>query len=140
MDIQKKLYKSKSFKLDKNKIRGCCEYIGCLCNSYGNKNKKYTNNICDKCFHGEIWHKWEKIKDKIKLPKLQELPELLVINNEKIDNILDRFKCNICYENNSNCVLVNCGHASFCINCMKNIKECPLCRKKITEKVKYIPL
>ena len=48
------------------------------------------------------------------------------------NNLQERLKCSICLENECNCVLTECGHASFCENCLQMITKCPLCRRNIT--------
>ncbi len=45
--------------------------------------------------------------------------------------------CNICLERKVNCVLMNCGHQSFCDECIgKSEEKCPMCREKIVKVVK----
>lgn len=48
-------------------------------------------------------------------------------------------ECNICFEvialQNMR-VLYPCGHRLYCDLCIKNMKNCPLCRSEIKDKVK----
>ena len=45
--------------------------------------------------------------------------------------------CTICYSENSNTVLLDCGHGSICLNCaMESIKKnnvCVFCRAKVSQ-------
>ena len=41
-------------------------------------------------------------------------------------------KCTICYNNNCNTIINICDH-QFCDFCVNKIKQCPLCRKYITD-------
>ena len=57
----------------------------------------------------------------------------------------DDFLCKICFENVSNCLLLECGHLVTCMNCArelerrakveKRIAECPICRSSISRTV-----
>jgi hypothetical protein len=54
----------------------------------------------------------------------------LLINIQ--DKIIELEFCNICYSNDSNCILIPCGHKCCCYECSKNInKKCPICRNEI---------
>jgi hypothetical protein len=39
-------------------------------------------------------------------------------------------ECNICFENTTKSVICKCSY-SFCIECLKKLKECPICKKKL---------
>ena len=43
-------------------------------------------------------------------------------------------ECIICYENDSNTVIVSCGHQALCETCATTLTftECPICRTPIT--------
>jgi len=43
--------------------------------------------------------------------------------------------CILCVDKDKN-IKFNCGHVVTCNECAKKIKECPICRKKITKKEK----
>ena len=57
------------------------------------------------------------------------------LTNERreCDNVLN---CSICYTNEKNVVFLPCKHNVTCSECSKNIKNCPICRKKIIEIIK----
>ncbi|KAG0380593.1 RING finger protein 34, partial [Mortierella sp. AD032] len=49
----------------------------------------------------------------------------------------DEHLCKICFEASLNCVMLNCGHMSTCMDCGKTIMEgsriCPICREYIVK-------
>ena len=64
--------------------------------------------------------------------------------NDYIDNrIKNRYKldddflilCDICMESDKTIALIPCGHV-YCELCSKDLKDCPVCREKIREKLK----
>ena len=44
--------------------------------------------------------------------------------------------CKICYDNPINITMVPCGHFATCKKCAVSLKECPICREAINQKVK----
>ena len=44
--------------------------------------------------------------------------------------------CVICCDSDKDCVYMPCKHNTACIKCSKNLKECPICREKITDFVR----
>jgi len=58
--------------------------------------------------------------------------QLNVENKTDIDENI----CKVCFENPINCVLLKCGHMVVCVDCGTNIKNCPICRRTISEIVK----
>lgn len=40
------------------------------------------------------------------------------------------FECKICMEKLNKVMLIPCGHC-FCLDCARNIQECPLCRSQV---------
>jgi hypothetical protein len=48
------------------------------------------------------------------------------LNNTQHDTNIP--KCSICFENNSNIVIIPCGHVCSCSKCSNNIFFCPVCR------------
>ena len=51
-------------------------------------------------------------------------------HQQTIDTI-KMFECKICMERLNKIMLVPCGHC-FCLDCSKNLKECPICRSSIS--------
>lgn len=46
-------------------------------------------------------------------------------------------QCFVCYDAEPNCALAPCGH-TMCFGCAQEVHECPMCRARITMKVKII--
>ncbi|KAK3256639.1 hypothetical protein CYMTET_34232, partial [Cymbomonas tetramitiformis] len=44
--------------------------------------------------------------------------------------------CAICWDRQIETVLLECGHATSCISCADGLKECPICRGRITRVVR----
>eukprot|EP00993_Chasmostoma_nieuportense_P003534 NODE_4244_length_819_cov_58.072254_g4086_i0.p1 GENE.NODE_4244_length_819_cov_58.072254_g4086_i0~~NODE_4244_length_819_cov_58.072254_g4086_i0.p1 ORF type:complete len:233 (+),score=47.28 NODE_4244_length_819_cov_58.072254_g4086_i0:43-741(+) len=49
-------------------------------------------------------------------------------------------RCKICFENEINCVLLECGHLCACFDCGKQLKQCPFCRQRILKVKKTFKL
>jgi hypothetical protein len=47
-------------------------------------------------------------------------------NSEK--SLVENNRCDICYMESKNAVLLPCKHNCTCINCSKNLNKCPICR------------
>lgn len=51
------------------------------------------------------------------------------------DNSMTKGKCLICFNNDANAVIMECGHGGICCECVKDIcyktQQCYLCRKPI---------
>ena len=57
--------------------------------------------------------------------------------NQLIRNDSDANLCKVCMVNRINTVMVPCGHQCICSECAKTLnKECPICRKRVTQVVK----
>lgn len=48
-------------------------------------------------------------------------------------NYDESMTCAICFENERDVVFIPCKHNASCLRCSKNIKQCPVCRLKITD-------
>jgi hypothetical protein len=44
--------------------------------------------------------------------------------------------CQICYEEDMDCLFYDCGHVCACMRCAKQLEDCPLCRKAVISVVK----
>lgn len=51
------------------------------------------------------------------------------------EKIYEMVECCVCMDEESNIVLVPCGHLVMCKNCSKEIEKCPICRQKIIMKI-----
>lgn len=74
-------------------------------------------------------------KDKIIQKLRRENNTLIQIIKNKNEN-KEQPLCNVCMSNNINCIL-NCGHFCFCSNCISKVDNCPLCKEKITNHIKF---
>lgn len=43
--------------------------------------------------------------------------------------------CKICYDREINCVFLECGHLCSCVECGRQMKDCPICRRPIARVV-----
>lgn len=41
--------------------------------------------------------------------------------------------CKVCFDSVSNTILLPCGHIVCCMDCSRQLRECPICRQLITE-------
>ncbi len=66
--------------------------------------------------------------------KLQELQvDIQQLQLKITQKLTDMKKCQICMEKMSNCVLIPCGHKSYCFECIEKCQnKCPCCRSSIT--------
>ena len=113
--------------------RNCFKFI-----PMNNTNLKH---ICKRCNHSKFWHYKKENRNINELEEnIEKLIKLNMIKNNHIDQLENRFICCICNINQSHILLRPCGHANFCYRCLQNIDTCPICRKDIINKIKYIPL
>lgn len=68
--------------------------------------------------------------------KLQKENNTLVQLLEEKKNEKECRQCSICTINKVNCIL-SCGHFLFCVNCVKKVIDCPMCRAKITSHTRF---
>lgn len=59
--------------------------------------------------------------------------ETVLQENEKLK---DMKLCKICMDNELCMTFLPCGHLATCEDCARSVKECPICRKEISQKVK----
>lgn len=48
----------------------------------------------------------------------------------------DQQLCQICYEEDMDCLFYDCGHVCACLRCAKQLESCPVCRKAVKSVVK----
>ncbi|XP_043255617.1 E3 ubiquitin-protein ligase RNF34 isoform X3 [Colletes gigas] len=51
--------------------------------------------------------------------------------------ILDENLCKICWDEPVECVILECGHIACCLNCGKQMSECPICKQYIVRVVRF---
>uniref|UniRef100_A0A3B0MYE6 RING-type domain-containing protein n=1 Tax=Theileria annulata TaxID=5874 RepID=A0A3B0MYE6_THEAN len=88
-----------------------------------------------------------KDEETLKIKSLMEYNETLQrelqAERNKNNELQSKFKCILCFETEINCMLDPCSHFSFCheyvflfknfSRCAKNLKNCPVCRQKISK-------
>ena len=57
-------------------------------------------------------------------------------NEATISNANEKKNCLICKEPDKDCLLQPCKHNVVCEKCAKNLRECPFCQVKITDRIK----
>lgn len=88
----------------------------------------------------------ELIKNKLK-DQVKECINDYVINGsikDTISNIMtikkkeDQLSCSICFDNERNCVILDCNHFAICEKCSQKVKKCPICRIDIKKGIKKV--
>lgn len=51
--------------------------------------------------------------------------------------ILDENLCKICWNEPLECVILECGHMACCLNCGKQMSECPICKQYVVRIVRF---
>lgn len=49
----------------------------------------------------------------------------------------DETLCKVCLDAPIECVILECGHMACCINCGKQMSECPICRQYVVRVVRF---
>lgn len=57
-------------------------------------------------------------------------------NSTDIANLNTSELCKICMDAPIECVLLECGHIATCIQCGKQLSECPICRQFVVRCVR----
>lgn len=72
--------------------------------------------------------------------ELLERAEALWEDNNKHKDIPDNVPldelCKLCMDAPLDCVLLECGHITTCIECGKKLAECPICRRFVVRVVR----
>jgi hypothetical protein len=72
------------------------------------------------------WQAIAKEKEKKSLLPEEMKNEPVIVDGEK--------ECVVCFGRSIKTVIVDCGHAVLCVTCAReNIRECPICRKEVTQ-------
>lgn len=79
--------------------------------------------------------KLEQMKNRLLENEINKLKDenkyLLDINK----NLVDINRCNVCYVNAKDIIIIPCGHYSCCSDCIVNLVGCPVCRTNIEGKL-----
>ncbi|XP_076480280.1 E3 ubiquitin-protein ligase RNF34 isoform X2 [Bombus vancouverensis nearcticus] len=51
--------------------------------------------------------------------------------------ILDENLCKICWDEPIECIILECGHMACCLNCGKQMSECPICKQYVVRVVRF---
>lgn len=54
-----------------------------------------------------------------------------------IETMDDETLCKVCLDAPIECVILECGHMACCINCGKQMSECPICRQYVVRVVRF---
>ena len=97
------------------------------------ENVEQENKSQKKTLEAIPFHYMEKIMQGYE--KLKSESDNLKVKNEKLE---DARLCKVCMEAEICFVFVPCGHICTCENCAINgdLKKCPMCRRKITKRMK----
>lgn len=53
-----------------------------------------------------------------------------------LENTPTEMLCKVCMDAPLDCVLLECGHIASCVNCGKQLAECPICRQYVVRVVR----
>jgi hypothetical protein len=59
-----------------------------------------------------------------------------VAEESEENELVENNRCDVCYMEEKNAVLLPCKHNCTCVTCSKNLNKCPICRNKISEFIK----
>ncbi|XP_017755290.1 PREDICTED: E3 ubiquitin-protein ligase RNF34 isoform X2 [Eufriesea mexicana] len=51
--------------------------------------------------------------------------------------ILDENLCKVCWDEPIECVILECGHMVCCLNCGKQMSECPICKQYVVRIIRF---
>lgn len=75
-----------------------------------------------------------------KQKKLQDAIKILKTDNDNLKKRChferEKYMCNICYQNQKNCIITPCNHFASCLGCAKQVNNCPVCRQNIKSYIK----
>lgn len=60
----------------------------------------------------------------------------LLLISEMLANTPTEMLCKVCMDAPLNCVLLECGHIASCVDCGKQLAECPICRQYVVRVVR----
>lgn len=100
-------------------------------------NQDYINRL-ERTIH---MARFNLVKADSELKKLNSNNKKLVKENNRLVKVCqfekEKYLCNICYQNQKDCIIEPCRHFATCSNCSFQLDKCPVCRQKIE---KYITL
>lgn len=54
-----------------------------------------------------------------------------------VEKLSEEELCKICWDAPIECVILECGHMACCINCGKQMSECPICKQYVVRVVRF---
>lgn len=58
-------------------------------------------------------------------------------SRKEVENLSEEELCKICWDAPIECVILECGHMACCINCGKQMSECPICKQYVVRVVRF---
>jgi hypothetical protein len=78
-------------------------------------------------------HQIKKLSQKQKL--LNKIIKNIQEENKKLKHIInyekEKYICNVCYQNQKDCIIEPCRHFVGCKSCSTQLNKCPICRGEI---------
>ncbi|KAL6256321.1 hypothetical protein P5V15_012438 [Pogonomyrmex californicus] len=56
---------------------------------------------------------------------------------QDVEKLSEAELCKICWDAPIECVILECGHMACCINCGKQMSECPICKQYVVRVVRF---
>ena len=77
------------------------------------------------------------VQEHPKLPDLEQFTEdeLIELKNQIDAKLKEKKLCSICCERNKNTIFYPCKHKASCKDCSEKLKECPICRQAIQDRI-----
>lgn len=58
-------------------------------------------------------------------------------SRKDVEKLSEEELCKICWDAPIECVILECGHMACCINCGKQMSECPICKQYVVRVVRF---
>lgn len=58
-------------------------------------------------------------------------------SKQDVEKLSEEEVCKICWDAPIECVILECGHMACCINCGKQMSECPICKQYVVRVVRF---
>ncbi|XP_014477762.1 PREDICTED: E3 ubiquitin-protein ligase RNF34 isoform X2 [Dinoponera quadriceps] len=58
-------------------------------------------------------------------------------SRKDVEGLSEEEICKICWDAPIECVILECGHMACCINCGKQMSECPICKQYVVRVVRF---
>ncbi|XP_011861872.1 PREDICTED: E3 ubiquitin-protein ligase RNF34 [Vollenhovia emeryi] len=71
------------------------------------------------------------------LNKVSRLWQEYSQSRKDVEKLSEEELCKICWDAPIECVILECGHMACCINCGKQMSECPICKQYVVRVVRF---